>query len=155
MCLLFLASTTFPRTLVAPRRRKHGAHMATSRPDPHLDGLEWVSERTSEAMVVRPSGEVNAATVPVMWSNLRAMREDHLNVIVDLKAILHIDPDGMRALLDMHQLFIQRGQRLAFAEPSPVVRALLDVAGLEQAMPIFASVAAALATFRSPARAVV
>lgn len=128
--------------------------MATSRPNLPLDGLEWVSERASEAMVVRPIGDITAATVPVLWSNLRAMREDHLNVVVDLKAILRIDPDGMRALRDMHQLFSQCGQRLAFAEPSPVVGALLDVAGLENAMPIFASVAAALATFRSPARAV-
>lgn len=105
-------------------------------------------------MVVRPVGEVNAATIPVLWSNLRALREDHLNVIVDLRAIPRVDPDGMRALLDMHQLFIQRGQRLAFAEPSPVVRAFLEAEGLEHAMPIFVSVAAALATFRSPARAV-
>ena len=113
-----------------------------------------MSERTSEAVVVRPVGEVNVATVPVLWSNLRALREDHLNVIVDLKAIPRVDPDGMRALLEMHQLFIQRGQRLAFADPSPVVRALFEAAGLEQTLPIFVSVAAALATFRSPARAV-
>ena len=128
--------------------------MVTSSPDLPVGGLEWVSERTSVAVVVRPVGEVNAATIPVLWSNLRALREDHLNVIVDLKAIPRVDPDGMRALLDMHQLFIQRGQRLAFAEPSPVVRAFLEAEGLEHAMPIFVSVAAALATFRSPARAV-
>lgn len=144
----------FPGHWSALRRRKHGAHMSTSSPDLHVGGLEWVSERTNEAMVVRPVGEVNAAAIPVLWSNLRALREDHLNVIVDLKAIPRVDPDGMRALLDMHQLFIQRGQRLAFAAPSPVVRALLEAEGHEQAMPIFVSVAAALATFRSPARAV-
>ncbi len=102
-------------------------------------------------MLVRPAGEVNLATVPLLWSNLRAMREDHLNVIVDLKAILGIDSAGMQALLDAYQLFIQCGQRLVLAEPSPMVRTLLEVAGLEKAVPIFASVAAALASFRSPA----
>jgi anti-anti-sigma factor len=79
------------------------------------------------------------------------MREDKLNVIVDLKAIVGIDSAGMQALLDAHQLFIQCGQRLVLAEPSPMVRTLLEVAGLEQAMPIFASVAEALASFRSSA----
>ena len=128
--------------------------MAMPHPDLSVDSLEWVIERTSEAMVVRPAGEVNLATVPLLWSNLRAMREDHLNVIVDLKAILGIDSAGMHAFLDLHQLFIQCGQRLVLAEPSPMVRTGLEVAGLEKAMPIFVSVAEALASFRSPARSV-
>ncbi|HEX4841738.1 MAG TPA: STAS domain-containing protein [bacterium] len=128
--------------------------MAKPHPDLPVGSLEWVIERTSEAMLVRPVGEVNLATVPLLWSNLRAMREDHLNVIVDLKAILGIDSAGMQALLDAYQLFIQCGQRLVLAEPSPMVRTLLEVAGLEKAVPIFASVTAALASFRSPARAV-
>ncbi len=127
--------------------------MAISHPDLPVDSLKWVIERTSEAMVVRLAGEVNLASVPLLWSNLRAMREDHLNVIVDLKAILGIDSVGMQALLDAHQVFIQCGQRLVLAEPSPMARTLLEVAGVEKAMPIFVSVAAALASFRSPARA--
>ncbi len=125
--------------------------MAIPHPDLPVDSLEWVIERTSEAMLVRPAGEVNLATVPLLWSNLKAMREDNLSVIVDLKAILGIDSAGMHALLEAYQLFIQCGQRLVLAEPSPMVRALLEVAGLEEAMPVFASVAAALASFRSPA----
>ena len=127
--------------------------MAISHPDLPVDSFEWVIERTTEAMVVRPAGEVNLATVPLLWSNLRAMREDHLNVIVDLKAIVGIDSAGMHALLDAYQLFIQCGQRLVLAEPGPIVRTSLEVAGLERVMPIFASVAAALASFRSPAPA--
>ncbi len=123
--------------------------MAIPHPDLPVDSLEWVVETTSQAMLVRPAGEINVATVPLLWSNLRAMREDNLNVIVDLRAILGIDSAGMQALLDAHQLFIQCGQRLVLAEPSPVVRTLLEVAGL--AMPVFASVAEALASFHSSA----
>jgi ABC-type transporter Mla MlaB component len=89
-----------------------------------------VSERAGEVMVVRPVGDVNTATVPAVWSNLRAMREDHLNVIVDLRACLRIDPGGIRAVRDMYQPFAQCGRRRAFAEPSPVVRVLRDVAAL-------------------------
>jgi anti-anti-sigma factor len=125
--------------------------MAILHPDLPVDSLEWVIERTSEAMLVRPVGEVNLAAVPLLWSNLRAMREDHLNVIVDLKAILGIDSAGMHALLDAYQLFIQCGQRLVLADPSSVVRTRLEVARLEKAMPIFASVAEALASLRSAA----
>jgi len=139
---------------VQVRRLLGGLMMVISHPDPPVDSLEWGIESTSEAMVARPVGEINLATVPLLWSSLRAMREDHLNVVVDLKAIVGIDSAGMHALLDAYQLFIQCGQRLVVAEPSPMVRTLLEAAGPERAMPIFASVAAALASFRSPARAV-
>jgi anti-anti-sigma factor len=141
-------------TALVQIRRLLGCIMAVPHPDPPVDGLEWIIETTNEAIVARPVGEVNLATVPLLWSNLRAMREDHLNVIVDLNAILGIDSTGMRTLLDLHQLFIQCGQRLVLAEPRPMVRALLEDAGLDKAMPVFASVAAALASFRSPARVV-
>ena len=75
----------------------------------------------------------------------------NLNVVFDLKAILAVDPAGIQSLLDAHQLFTQCGQRMVLGEPSPRVRGLLEAAGLERAIPIFASVAEALASFRSPA----
>jgi hypothetical protein len=65
--------------------------------------------------------------------------------------LLAVDPAGIQALLDAHQLFTQCGQRLVLGEPSPMVRGLLEATGLERAIPIFASVAEALASFRSPA----
>jgi anti-anti-sigma factor len=111
-----------------------------------------VLERTSQAMLVRTIGEVDLATIPFLWSNLKAMVEESLNVVVDLKGIQYIDSAGIHALLDANQLFIRCGQRLVLAEPSPIFRTLLgEIAGLEHLIPVFASVAAALASFRSPA----
>jgi anti-anti-sigma factor len=114
--------------------------------------LTCVLERTPQAMLVRAVGEVDLATIPVLWSNLKAMVDDNLNVVVDLNGIQYIDAAGMQALLDANQLFIRCGQRLALAEPSPIFRMLLrEIAGLEETIPVFTSVAAALASFRSPA----
>jgi len=48
--------------------------MAGPHPDLSIDSLECVIESTSEAILVRPAGEVNLATVPLLWSNLGAMR---------------------------------------------------------------------------------
>jgi anti-anti-sigma factor len=62
-------------------------------------------ERTSKAMHLHPVGEVDLGTVPILWSNLKAMLEDNLNVIVDLKGIQDIDSTGIRALLDAHSAF--------------------------------------------------
>ncbi len=126
--------------------------MREPRPDPSVASLTCALERTAEAMLVRAVGEVDLATIPTLWSSLTAIREDHLNVIVDLNGIQFIDSAGIQALLDAHRLFIQRGQRLVLAEPSPIFRMLLrEIAGLEQAVPVFTTVAAARASFRSPA----
>jgi anti-sigma B factor antagonist len=117
-----------------------------------VTNLTWVLERTSEAMLVRAVGEVGLATVPMLWSNLKAMLEDDLNVVVDLSGIENIDASGIQALLDIHRLFIQCGQRLVLAEPTPLFSTLLgEVTGLENAIPLFTSVAAAQASLRSPA----
>jgi anti-anti-sigma factor len=111
-----------------------------------------VLERTSQAMLVRTIGEVDLATIPTLWSNLKAMVEDDLNVVVDLNGIQDIDSAGIHALLDAHQLFVRCGQRLVLAEPSPIFRMLLGkIAGLEHTIPVYTSVAAALVSFRSPA----
>ena len=111
-----------------------------------------VLERTSQAMLVRTMGEIDLAAIPMLWSNLKAMVEDDLNVVVDLNGIQDIDSAGIHALLDAHLLFVRCGQRLVLAEPSPTFRLLLgEIAGLEQTIPVFTSVAAALVSFRSPA----
>jgi anti-anti-sigma factor len=114
--------------------------------------LTCVLETTSQAMLVRAVGEVDLSTIPMLWSNLKAMAECNRNVVVDLNRIQYIDSAGIQALLDATQLFFQCGRRLVLAEPSPIFRMLLrEIAGLEQTIPVFTSVAAALASFRSPA----
>ena len=126
--------------------------MLEPRTDPPVASLTCVVERTSEAMLVRGVGEVGPATVPMLWSNLKAMLEDNLNVVVDLNGIHYIDASGIQALLDVHRLFIQCGQRLVLAEPTPLFSTLLrEVAGPENAIPLFPSVAKALGSLRSPA----
>jgi anti-anti-sigma factor len=117
--------------------------------------LTWVLERTSQAMLVRAIGEVDLATIPMLWSNLKAMLEDNLNVVVDLNGIEYIDACGIQAFLDIHRLFIQCGQRFVVAQPTRLFSTLLrEIAGFENAIPFFTSVTAALASFQSPARAI-
>jgi anti-anti-sigma factor len=126
--------------------------MHEPRTDPPVASLTCELERTPEAMLVRAVGEVDFANVPMLWSNLKAMLEDNLNVVVDLNGIQYIDASGIQALLDVHRLFIQCGQRLVLAEPTPLFSTLLrEIAGLENTIPLFTSVAAALASFRPPA----
>lgn len=101
-------------------------------------------------MLVRAIGEVDIATVPMLWSNLKAMLEDNLNVVVDLNGVEYIDACGIQAFLDIHRLFIQCGQRFVLAQPTRLFSTLLrEIAGFEHTIPFFTSVAAALASFNS------
>lgn len=126
--------------------------MCEPRTDVTVASFTWVLERASEAMLARAAGVVDLATVPMLWSNLKAMLEDNLSVVVDLSGIEYIDVSGIQALLDIHQLFVQCGQRFVLADPTPLFRAMLDeIAGGKNAIPLFASVAEALASLRSPA----
>ena len=52
------------------------------------------------AILIRPTGEVDLTTVPILWSNLKALLEDGQHVVVDLSAIRYIDSTGFEALLD-------------------------------------------------------
>ena len=72
---------------------------------PPAERFTCAIERTSEAMLLCPVGEVDRGNRSDAWSNLKAMREDNLNVIVDLKRIQDFN-SGIKVLLDAHQLFI-------------------------------------------------
>jgi anti-anti-sigma factor len=111
--------------------------------------LTCATETAPEAMVLRPAGEIFLQTVPMLWSDLYAMLEDNCNVVVDLSRIQSIDSSGLQALLDVHQLFIQRGQRFVLAEPSAACRKVFGT-GADTSMHTFESVEAALRSFRSP-----
>jgi anti-anti-sigma factor len=122
------------------------------RTDRPITRLACVSEMKSEAMLVHIMGHVDLGTVPMLWSNLNAMREDDLNVIVDLRGIQYIDSAGIDTLAAAYELFNQCGQRFLLAGPSSVLRPLLgEIAEPAGAIPLFASVAAARAWMRSAA----
>ena len=119
-------------------------------PPPEHHGISLVVDRQEAQGVIllRPTGEVDPANVPILWSNLKALLEDDQNVVVDLSAIQGIDSTGIEALLDSGHLLFQRGQRFALARLTSVVQRLIDVVCLDKVIPVFASIEAALDSFR-------
>jgi anti-anti-sigma factor len=118
--------------------------------DPAIFRLACPSELAPEATLIHVTGDVDLGTVCMLWSNLKAIREDDLNVVVDLHGIQHIDGSGAEALVEAYRLFIESGQRCLLAAPGSAVRRQLRmVAGPATTIPLFATVAAALASLRS------
>jgi anti-anti-sigma factor len=120
--------------------------------DPTIVRLACLSEMQPEATLIHLTGDVDLGTVCTLWSNLKAMREDDLHVVVDLQGIQHVDSSGIETLVEAHQLFIESGQRFLLAAPSPDFRRQLGkIAGSAKAIPLFTTVGAALASLRSAA----
>ena len=126
--------------------------MTTIPPQPQQKLLVVDRQEARGVILIRPIGEVDLTTVPILWSNLKALLEDYQHVVVDLSAIQSIDSAGFEALLDCGHLFFQRGQRFVLAKPTRIVQGLLDFVCRDKVIAVFASIDAALDSFCGASR---
>jgi anti-sigma B factor antagonist len=118
---------------------------------PSWESLTCRTEERGEAVVLHPSGEVDLATVSSLWSMMKSAGEDGRHVIVTLNEITYIDSTGIKALLDVHRLLRQRSQRLVLADPTSMVRKVIEITALEKVIPVYASLEEAMQSLHAPA----
>lgn len=70
------------------------------------------------------------------------------NLILDLRTVRSIDPTGIHALLDIYQMLMLRGRRMALVAAPPRIQRVLAAFDVDEILPVFATVDAALANFR-------
>lgn len=135
------------------QRRSEDAAPITNRQNPTEPSWQSLSFRTEErpgAVVLHPSGEVDIATVSSLWSMLKAAGAGGRHVVVMLGKITYIDSTGIKAFLDVHRLFEERAQRLVLAEPTAVVRKVIEITALEKVIPVYASLEQAVGSLAAP-----
>ena len=99
----------------------------------------------SEAVVIAPEGEVDITHVGEFRDALAGVGTEAVAVVVDLSLVTFIDSSGLGALIDLHNRLRRNHGRLAVVAPRGTVAAvLLNLAGLQNRMAIFASRADAL-----------
>jgi ABC-type transporter Mla MlaB component len=76
-----------------------------------VDLLVCQREHTPQGVLFHLRGELVLASIPILWSNLKAAFEDGNHVIVDLAEVHQIDQSGITALEELHRLFLGAGQR--------------------------------------------
>jgi anti-sigma B factor antagonist len=111
-----------------------------------LDGVVCKEQRLANAVCLSVSGELDLASVPSFLGHLGRASEATENVIIDLRGLLYIDSAGINTLLDAHQRFTRAGRRIVLAAPSPMMERILKIVSLEQMVPVFPTVEAALAS---------
>lgn len=100
------------------------------------------------AMCLSVSGDLDLASVPLLLGHLNRAAEGTANVIIDLSGLRYIDSSGINTLLAAGKIFARKGHQIVLAAASPMMLRLLRIINLEQAMPIFPTVEAALAGLR-------
>ena len=99
------------------------------------DRVVFDRQTTPCAVVLRPSGEVDFTNAHALWANLKAIFEDHQNVVLDLSRLGYMDSGGVKVLLDAHRLFLQKKRGFALANPSRTVSMILEIVGLDEQLP--------------------
>lgn len=69
------------------------------------------------------------------------------NVVLDLSGVTFLSSIGIRLLITSARAQANRGGKLVLAAPQPLVRKVLEIAGIDQLIPIYDNVEAAHAGF--------
>jgi anti-anti-sigma factor len=102
--------------------------------------LQCRVDEASFADIVRPSGEVDLHTVPILGHALAMAFSRTRHIIVDLSQVTFIDSTGFRELLAHRRIFHENDRLLVLASPQPHVRNVIDRLNFYQVIPVFPSV---------------
>ena len=83
-------------------------------------------------MRLRLDGEIDIATLSVFGEAVQACRAaGERELVLDMSGVRFMDSQGLHMLLAADEAMRELGGTLVVAAPSPAVRRLLDVSGLE------------------------
>lgn len=68
-------------------------------------------------------------------------------LVIDLRRVRLIDSAGLELLCETHEACVRRGGMLRLAAPSPLVRDVLRITGLDQELSLFPDVVSAAGVF--------
>jgi anti-anti-sigma factor len=111
--------------------------------------FEWRAEETPEATTLRPSGEMDLGTVSIFRDALTAATVRGRSKVVDMRGIEYMDSCGIHALLEHAESCKQHGGLLVLVAPNAPVQKIIEITGLDDAMPVLASVEVALDLLRA------
>jgi anti-sigma B factor antagonist len=100
--------------------------------DPSVDHELFLEvERQGLGATVSVRGELDAATAPDLADVCHSVHAAGArDLVIDLTDTSFLDSSGLRALIEAHRLFSERGN-LALAHASDPVRRLLEITGLD------------------------
>jgi anti-sigma B factor antagonist len=102
-------------------------------------GLKVVREENAASglCVLRPTGELDLATVPRLETAVSEALESGGNrIVLDLSELSFLDSSGLRLLLMLFDRATSDGWTLTLARPSEPVRGLFEMTGVAERLPV-------------------
>ena len=103
------------------------------------------AQAVERAHVVAPSGELDLFTADEAQAALRARPAGSEVVVLDLRALTFMDTSGMRLVVETVHELDGTGVRFALVRGGPDVHRLFTLARLDERLPFFDDLDAALA----------
>ena len=97
-------------------------------------------EVVSGVPVVTAPEEIDITNTPELGSALlEAAAHGHGTLVVDMTRTRFCDSAGLRVLVDAHKQALAEGRAVLLAVPAAAVLRVLEITGIDQAIPHFAS----------------
>lgn len=118
---------------------------AQPQPQQHLISISRVETRGGvEVSHLRLRGAVRSATVDDFESRLAQAGDRAGYLVVDLGETDYVDAEGLALMLAQHRRQTRRGGWLRVAAPSPAVRMILELSGVEDTLATYPTAEAAV-----------
>lgn len=104
--------------------------------------FDVTAELVPGARIVRVRGELDLATTPKFESAVGDATPDRL--VFDLRECTFIDSSAIRALSRATRASLRAGGTAAIVATQPATLRVLEIAGVDQVLPVFATLAEAL-----------
>lgn len=101
------------------------------------DHIEIKTERLSDAVVLRPVGDIDLSRAPslrVQLGEVQRSRPDRL--IVDLEEVPYMDSSGVATLVEAMQIARRNGSKLILCSMSQKVKGIFEIARLDMVFTI-------------------
>jgi anti-anti-sigma factor len=96
-----------------------------------LDHFELTVDSSGDTALVRPSGELDLASAPTLWTALAGiLRGGHRAVVMDLSRLTFSDCAGLRPIRRALREGARVGTAVELRGAPPAVRRVLDLTGL-------------------------
>jgi anti-sigma B factor antagonist len=118
-----------------------------------VDALELSSHREADVTVVAAAGDLDIVTSPRLDSSLAEARRAGGSVILDLSAVDFMDTSCLAVIVGHWKKLAARGGTLALAGARYRYTKTLWITGLADRLPMFDTVAEAVAACSGPAAA--
>lgn len=77
------------------------------------------------------AGDIDMGSRPILEEAIERLERDPVDLVLDLSGVTFVDSQGVNLLVQVRRVLQEAGASLTLARPSPAVRHILEVTGVD------------------------